>query len=128
MNLTPKNKAISYNKTPYVDIGRRNSTMNNETIRNTLLNLSRSLGGKKLSKATVILESIASDCSFDIENARFVPRMSSLMIMDYEEGLEALKIPSCDIKTLYHRQFGKNHVINVCDYEGNHTVVDLWVA
>jgi len=48
--------------------------------------------------------------------------------MDYEAGQEALKIPSSDIKTLYHRQFGKNHVINVCDYEGNHTVVDLWVA
>ena len=128
MNLTPKNKAINYNKTPYVDIGRRNSTMSNEAIRNTLLNLSRSLSGKKLSKATVIAESIASDCSFDIENARFVPRLSALMIMDYEAGREALKIPTNDIKTLYYRQHDKNYVINICDHEGNYTVVNLWVA
>lgn len=118
----------NYNKTHYIIARKDDYTMNNEAIRNTLLSLSRSLGGKKLSKATVILESIASDCSFDIENARFVPRLSSLLITDYEAGQEALKIPSSDIKTLYHRQFGKNHVINVCDYEGKHTVVDLWVA
>ena len=128
MNLTAKNEAINYNKTPYIDIKRRNGIMSNTAIRETLISLGRNLGGKKLSKATVILESIAPDCSFEIENARFVPRLSCLLIMDYEASREGLRIPSSDIKTLYYRQHDKNHVINICDYEGNHTVVDLWVA
>ena len=102
--------------------------MTENEIHDTMLNLIYTAGGVKLSKATVFLPNVAPDCKFEIDHARLVRRLSKLLIMDDGNEIEALNIPSSDIKSLHHRQYGKNHFISIRHQDDSCTNVDLWVA